>query len=62
MKFWQSRKRVEALRQEMDRAENDIDRHRIHAHGLIDAWLEDGDITPEQAIQKKKDWDNRHRY
>lgn len=60
--FWRSKKRVDDLRRKMDTATNDFDQHRIHAHGLIDAKLEDGEITWEEAIERKNNWDERHGY
>ena len=62
LKFWKSAKRVDALRARMDETNNDLDRHRIHAHGLIDAKLEDGEITWKEAEHKKREWDRRHGY
>ena len=38
------------------------DAHRSHAHGVIDEKLEAGSISPKEANQRKKNWDNRHGY
>ena len=62
LNFWGSRKRINALLERMDKATNDSDRHRIHAHGLIDSKLEDEEIDWKEAQKRKDDWDRRHGY
>jgi uncharacterized membrane protein len=38
------------------------DAHRAHAYAVVDEKLERGDITPEEAAERKADWDKRHGY
>lgn len=54
--------RIESLRKKMSHAANEDDRHRIHAFGMIDARLEDGEITWKEAQELKRNWDRRHGY
>lgn len=61
-KFWKDADRVHALGRKVRRAANDMDAHRIHAHGLIDSMLEDGEITWQKAKSMKREWDKRHGY
>jgi len=59
LRFWQSPERIDKLAEQVRNA-GEADEHRTHAFGVIDAKLEDEDITPKEAERLKDNWIKRH--
>ena len=45
-----------------DDTKGELDNHRLAAYGRIDMELEAGRVSPEEAQEQKKVWDERHSY
>ena len=60
--FLNSQSWCDGVHADMDTATNDHDRHRIHAHAQIDARMQSGIISGEDAEIKRDEWDYRHGY
>ena len=60
--FWHSKEQIETFRARVSQARNDVERHRIAAHCLIDVMLENKKITWQECEQMKREWDEQHGY
>lgn len=61
IKFFLDKVRVAALREKMAQFTDDLMRHRVYTHSLIDAKVEDGELTQQEAHERKQSWDERHK-